>query len=72
MKKNRKRMNGKTKSIITLTILLVLTIVVGMIGVNGMPLDGRGLYRLKGWLPTTDAANWPDASPWEAVCFCWA
>ena len=54
-------MNGKTKSIITLTILLVLTIVVGVIGVNGMPLDGRGLYRLKGWLPTTDAANWPDA-----------
>ncbi|MBP3636409.1 MAG: protein translocase subunit SecD [Clostridia bacterium] len=61
MKNNRKRMNGKTKSIIALTIVLVLTIVFGVVGVAGMPLDARGLYKLNGWLPTTNADNWPDA-----------
>lgn len=61
MKNNRKRMNGKTKSIIALTIVLVLTIVLGVVGVAGMPLDARGLYKLNGWLPTTNADNWPSA-----------
>lgn len=56
---NRKRMNGKTKSIIALSIVLVLTVVLGIVGVTGMNLDARGLYKLKGWLPTTDAENWP-------------
>lgn len=56
---NRKRGNGKTRSIIALSIVLVLTIVIGVIAVTGMPLDGRGLYKLKSWLPTTNAENWP-------------
>jgi len=58
MKKNRKRANGKTKSIIALTIVLALTIVIGVVGVTGVSM---GAYRLKGWMPTTDAANWPAA-----------
>lgn len=62
MKKNSgKRMNGKTKSIIALSIVAVLTIFFGIIGVTGMNLTPDGLYKLKGWLPTTDAENWPDA-----------
>ena len=58
MKKNRRRANGKTKSILALSIVLALTILVGVIGVTGISL---GDYRLKGWMPTADAANWPDA-----------
>lgn len=60
---NRKRMNGKTKAVIALSIMLVLTIVIGVLGFTGMPLDSRGLYRLKTWLPTTDAAAWPTSLP---------
>lgn len=58
---NRKRSNGKTQSIVALSIMLVLTLVIGTIAVIGLPLDARGLYRLKSWLPTTDAENWPTA-----------
>lgn len=60
---NRKRMNGKTKAVIALSIMLVLTIVIGVLGFSGMPLDSRGLYKLKTWLPTTDAAAWPTSLP---------
>lgn len=60
---NRKRMNGKTKAIIALSIMLVLTIVIGVLGFTGMPLDSRGLYRLKTWLPTADADQWPTSLP---------
>lgn len=52
-------MSGKTKSIIALSIVLVLTILGGIIGANGMNLDSRGLYKLLPWLPTTDVENWP-------------
>ena len=58
---NRGRMNGKTKSIIALSIVLVLTLVLGIVGVTGMNLDGRGLYKLTPWLPTTNAEKWPTA-----------
>ena len=58
-KNNRKRLNGQTKSRIALAILLVLTIVCGVLGVTGMNLDSRGLYKLLPWLPTTNAENWP-------------
>ncbi|MDO4482861.1 MAG: protein translocase subunit SecD [Clostridia bacterium] len=57
----KKRKNSKTASIVKLAVVLVLTIVIGILGVTGMNLDGRGLYKLKSWLPTTDAANWPSA-----------
>lgn len=56
-----KRMNGRTKSIIALTIAAVLTIFFGIVGVTGMNLTPNGLYKLKSWLPTTDAENWPDS-----------
>lgn len=59
---NRKRMTSKTKSVIALTVVLVLTIALGVIGVTGMPLQG-GLYRLRPWLPTNDADNWPTTLP---------
>lgn len=56
-----KRMNGRTKSIIALTIVAVLTIFFGIVGVTGMNLTPNGLYKLKSWLPTTNAENWPDS-----------
>ena len=56
-----KRMNGRTKSIIALTIAAVLTIFFGIVGVTGMTLTPNGLYKLKSWLPTTTADNWPDS-----------
>ena len=58
---NRKRGNGKTRSLVALSIVLVLTLVIGMVAVSGLSLDARGLYRIKSWMPTTDAANWPAA-----------
>lgn len=58
---NRKRTGGKTRSIIALSVVLVLTVVLAVVGVTGMPLDARGLYKLKPWLPTTNAENWPTA-----------
>lgn len=56
-----KRMNGRTKSIIALTLAAVLTIFFGIVGVTGMNLTPNGLYKLKSWLPTTNAENWPDS-----------
>ena len=61
MANNNKRRRGpsKTSAIVALCIVLVLTLVCGFLGLNGMKLDGRGLYKLLPWLPTTDAENWP-------------
>lgn len=53
--------NTKTKSIVALAIVLVLTVVFGVLGVNGMWLTSDGLWKLKPWLPTTNADAWPDA-----------
>ena len=53
--------NTKTKSIVALAIVLVLTVVFGIVGVTGMPLSGDGLYKLLPWLPTTNADAWPQA-----------
>ena len=63
MSKSRRRGNGKVRCIVTLCVLCVLTICVALLGLNGMPLDGRGLYKLLPWLPTTDADNWPESLP---------
>ena len=60
---NPKKGGSKVRSIVILCILLCVTIVLGVLGLNGMPLDGRGLYKLLPWLPTTDAANWPESLP---------
>lgn len=60
MSKN-KRMNGQTKARIALCVMLVLTIACGVLGFTGLKLDGRGLYKMLPWLPTTNAENWPES-----------
>ena len=59
--KSTKRRGGKTGSIVALCIVLVLTIALGVIGVTGLSLPPRGLYKLLPWLPTTNADNWPES-----------
>lgn len=55
-----KKSNKRTASIIKLVLACVLTIVLTYIGITGMNLDARGLYKLLPWLPTTDVQNnWP-------------
>ncbi|MBQ8555775.1 MAG: protein translocase subunit SecD [Clostridia bacterium] len=55
--------NAKTKAGIFLAVVLVLTIVLGALGLGGLSLPPNGLYKLLPWLPTTDAANWPESLP---------
>ncbi len=45
--------NTKTKSIVALAIVLVLTVVFGIVGVTGMSFQG-GLWKLLPWLPTNN------------------
>ena len=61
MKSNGKRGGSKTGSLVALCILLVLTIALGVIGVTGLSLPPKGLYKLLPWLPTTNADNWPES-----------
>lgn len=57
-----KSKNKRKASIIKLLIALVLTIVVSCIGVLGLNLDARGLYKLLPWIPTTNVENhWPQS-----------
>jgi protein-export SecD/SecF family membrane protein len=63
MKSNRKRGGGKTGAIIALCVVLVLTIVLGILGLTGMSLPPQGLYKVLSWLPTTDSAAWPESLP---------
>lgn len=53
------KLNGKSKAIIALCVVLALTVVFGVIGVTGLKLDSRGLRTFGPWLPTTDAQAWP-------------
>ena len=48
----------KTRARLTLAAILLLTAVLAVIGVTGIPAIG-----LKNWLPTTDAQSWPEALP---------
>ena len=59
--KNKKRKGSKRGAIIALAVLLVLTVCCSVLGVTGMNLDSRGLYKLLPWLPTTDASAWPSS-----------
>ena len=63
MKSNGKRGGSKTGSIVALCIVLVITIALGVIGVTGLSLPPRGLYKVLPWLPTTNADNWPESLP---------
>lgn len=58
--KKKFRVNGKTKAIIALAVVLVVTVVFGVIGVTGLKLDARGLRTFGPWLPTTNADEWPE------------
>ena len=59
--RNRMRGPGKNTARIALCVVLVLTIAVGLLGLNGMKLDARGLWKLLPWLPTTNAEKWPES-----------
>ncbi len=56
--KQRARIGEKPVALITLAVLLAITVFVGIISITGMPLDARGLYKLKAWVPS---AQWPSA-----------
>lgn len=49
---------AKTSARLTLAAIFLLTVVLTIVGVTGIPAIG-----LKNWLPTTDAENWPEALP---------
>ncbi|MEG2251969.1 MAG: protein translocase subunit SecD, partial [Clostridia bacterium] len=53
------KMSKRTGAIISLCVVLVITIAVGYLGLNGAWLDARGLHKLLPWLPTTNVDNWP-------------
>lgn len=59
--RRRAKMNKRSASIVALCVALVLTIAVGYLGFNGTWLDGRGLYKLLPWLPTSNVESWPQA-----------
>ena len=63
MKSNKKRSGGKTGAVVALCVVLVVTILLGWIGLTGMSIPPRGLYKVLSWLPTTDAENWPESLP---------
>ena len=44
--RQRRKLNKRTSAIIALSIALILTIFIGYVGLNGMWLDSRGLYKL--------------------------
>lgn len=59
--RRRVKMSKKTAAIIALSVAMILTIVVGYLGLNGAWLDSRGLYKLLPWLPTTNVESWPQS-----------
>ena len=61
MKSGKKRVGGKTGAIVALCVLLVVTIALGVMGVTGLSLPPRGLYKVLSWLPTTNSENWPQS-----------
>ncbi len=61
--KEHKKMSDVRKSAIFLAVALVLTLFIGVISVTGLPLDSRGLYKVKSWVPSLNANNWPSSNP---------
>ena len=55
--------NGKKHAIIVLSIMLIVTIVLGILGFSGLSIPPKGLYKVLPWLPTTDSDNWPESLP---------
>ena len=57
--KTRKQTTAKTKGLITLCVMCVLTICLGVLSVTGIDKLGQdGLYKMLPWVPT-NADNWP-------------
>ena len=56
-----KKMTIRSKAAVWLSVLLLLTLAFGYLGVNGAWLDARGLYKLLPWIPTAsqDINKWP-------------
>ncbi len=48
-------------SVIALFVMLVVTVLAGYVGLNGMNLDKRGLYKLLPWIPKVNVnkETWP-------------
>jgi len=63
MKSNKKRSGGKTGAVVALCVVLVVTILLGWIGLTGLSIPPRGLYKVLSWLPTTNAEKWPESLP---------
>jgi len=61
MKSNKKRGGSRTGAVVALCVVLVVTILLGWIGLTGMSIPPRGLYKVLSWLPTTNADNWPES-----------
>lgn len=59
----RTKAGAKGRAILTLCLVLIVTLAAGYLGFNGMPLDGRGLYKLLPWLPTAHVEAWPKTLP---------
>ena len=59
----RKKMSDIKRSTLIVSIALVLTLLIGVLAITGLPLDSRGLYRIKSWVPFVSAANWPSSVP---------
>ena len=53
------RTKKRTMAIISLSVALIVTLLVGWLSLKGMPLDSRGLYRLLPWVPSP--GNWPES-----------
>ena len=59
MRSGKKR-GSRTGSLVALCIVLVCTIVLALLGMNGWSIPPRGLYKVMSWLPTTNVESWPE------------
>lgn len=60
--KTRKPMSARSKGLIALILLAVLTVFVSCISIGGMKLDGEGVNILLPWVPVS-SENWPASLP---------
>ena len=59
--KRRMRLSKRSKATLALCVALLVTLCLGYLGLNGTPLDSRGLWKLLPWIPTPNVENWPGA-----------
>lgn len=60
-KRTRAKLSKRTSAIIALSIALAVTILLGIVSLNGTWLDSRGLYKLLAWVPKANVTKdtWP-------------